>query len=189
MPIRLLVSFDQSTMLDDFGPSADGVCYYLCNYVEEKVWFCPMNYEAARAAAINGIRYRRSLINYAKAQNIRNDRQQNYGMNMPSFFVYDRIYRVALQVVRTLQRPQPFRQNHEMIICTGEYNSQTNSCKLLFFEPNFGLYEIIAHGRHIMRSRFENYVDALYRQNGSSAVNFTYRNVRSISDRGPLSFR
>lgn len=188
MPIRLLVSFDQSTMLDDFGPSADGVCYYLCNYVEERVWYCK-GYDAARKAAMNGIGYRRSLINYARAQNIRNDIQQNYGMNMPRFFVCGRIYRAALQVVRTMQRPQPFRQNHEMIICTGEYNSQTNSCKLLFFEPNFGLYEIIAHGRHIMRSRFENYVDALYRQNGSSAVNFTYRNVRSISARGPLSFR
>lgn len=175
-------------MLDDFGPSADGVCYYLCNYVEEHVWCCRKNYDAARATAIDMIRHRNSLINYARVQNIRNHRQQNYGMNMPKFFRHNRIYRVALQVEDTIQRPQPFRQNHEMIICAGNYDSQTNSCKLLFFDPNLGLYEITAGGRHIMRRRFENYIDAQYIVVNSSAVNFTYRNVRSISAKGPLSF-
>lgn len=189
MPIRLLVSFDQSTMLDDFGPSADGVCYYLRNYVEEHVWCCRKNYDAAHAAAIDMIRHRNSLINYARVQNIQHYKQQDYSI-MPQFFEYNRIYRVALWTGRIAVRPQPFAQNHEMIICTGTFESRNWRCFLLFFEPNFGLYEIITNDKKIGRDILEKQVDTLYQQKAHcSAVNFTYRNVRSISAKGPLSFK
>lgn len=176
-------------MLDDFGPSADGVCYYLRNYVEEHVWCCRKNYDAAHAAAIDMIRHRNSLINYARVQNIQHYKQQDYSI-MPQFFEYNRIYRVALWTGRIAVRPQPFAQNHEMIICTGTFESRNWRCFLLFFEPNFGLYEIITNDKKIGRDILEKQVDTLYQQKAHcSAVNFTYRNVRSISAKGPLSFK
>lgn len=167
-------SFDQGSFLVGGGPASDGVCYYLCNYVESKIW-CAQSYEKC-LEAVNSF-LPRAAVAYAKSQNVQSYRQKSYNSNLGTFSPMV-LYRIELCICSAGN--QLTVPNHELIMVTGQR-------KVLFFDPNYGFYELVENGGTITPAAFENYLDTLYHP-GQMAGGFGYRLVRKLSARGLLSF-
>lgn len=168
-------SFRQDSLLSRGGPASGGVCYYLCNYVESKIW-CVRSYKECLEAV--GSFVPGTAMNYAKSQNVQSYRQKSYDGPLTTFRSTV-LYRIGVCIYpagNLLSAP-----NHELIMVTGPRD------RALFFDPNFGFYELVENGGTLTPAAFENYLDTLYRP-GWQAGSFDYRLVRRLSARGPLSF-
>lgn len=167
--------FRQGVSLSGGGPASDGVCYYLCNYVESKIW-CKQSYEECLKAVDSFVPD--TAIKYAKSQNVQFYRQKSYNGNL-SMFSSGVLYRIELCTYSAGNLPTA--PNHELIMVTGPRD------RALFFDPNFGFYELVENGGTLTPAAFENYLDTLYRP-GWQAGGFGYQLVRRLSERVRLSF-
>jgi hypothetical protein len=178
MPLTTLRTFDQAAFLLGGGPSARGVCYYLCNYIEgdDGPWRQPDTYETAVENARNFTRGT-AMINFAKAQNLRKLPQLSGYAQVTVALAENRLYRIEY----SHGAPPPADPNHEAIAVTGPGG------RIVYFEPNFGFFEATLPNAN-NREAFEHYVRAQYQATGGDAANFAYKNVRSITASSPKGF-
>lgn len=142
MAVRLLKELDQGKFLGDsgLGYSSGGVCYYICEYVQEKVWCRPAagSFENAVELAENVVPY--TLIKAAKAKNLaqkggRVVAQRNYVV-VDAPLNPNSLYRVGLWFGAQAAAPNNAgHQNHEAIVVTGA------GANIVFLEPNWGFYQ------------------------------------------------
>lgn len=82
MKLVKLKSFDQATFLGEFQ---DGVCYYMCNFIEQDIWHISANFNDARQKAKDFNRGT-AMMNYAKSQNVQRYAQTDYrSQDSPTF--------------------------------------------------------------------------------------------------------
>lgn len=180
MPLTKLKRIDQGTWINyGGGPSARGVCYYMCNFLESDkgIWHKPGTFEAARKAA-ETFAAGTAMMNYAKAQNSRKAPQIGVYPIVAGALQNNRIYRVGLWFGPTDQ--VPLAPNHEVILITGEGQD------VIYFEPNFGFFQPSQAGLN-NREAVEYYINQQYGPD-YHAGSFQYYNVRSITSASPLGF-
>lgn len=186
MPLTKLKAIDQGTWLKTGGgPERFGVCYYMCNYIENEkdVWGNPGTYANACIKAV-GFGCGTTMLNYAKAQNLRDphgDRQLvTPYVAVTGALAPNRIYRCGLWIGTTAVSPLS-GQNHEIIIVTGANND------IVYFEPNFGFF-IPSDVGYNNRQALEFYIAQQYSTLGYYCGNFVYYNVRSNASELPKGF-
>jgi len=168
------------------GPSRDGVCYYMCNFIESNlgIWNKPDTFQNAVNLAKN-FAAGTAMMNYARTQNLKKAPQtpnyQNLGANA---LAENRIYRAWLQVVNRKNPPTNTSANHEIIIVTGTGNS------VAYFEPNFGFFQA-SNDRMNNTQALEFLINQQYNQFNPdlSVRGFGYMNVRGIAESLPKSFK
>ena len=178
MPLTPLKQIQQDTWLHcGGGPARNGVCYYMCNFIDSDKgpWNNPGSFANAVTAAQN-FASGTAMMNYAKAQNLRKAPQEQYQI-VPDALVTNRIYRAGLWV--GANPPVSGDGNHEIIIVTG------NNDDIIYFEPNFGFYQASNPGSN-NRQALEYFINQQY--TGTPVANFRYYNVRSNSSATPKGF-
>lgn len=179
MPLTKLKAISQDTWLHSGGgPSRDGVCYYMCNFIESDKgpWNNPGSFANAVTAAQN-FAQGTAMMNYAKAQNLRSAPQQFYNP-VAGTLDNNRIYRAEL----TLNKQGKFFGHHEIVIVTGNNND------IIYFEPNFGFFQASDSGLN-NRQALESYIAQQYKDSGLQVSGFGYYNVRSNSAALPKGFK
>lgn len=180
MPNVKILECPQALWLGDVGYSSAGVCYYMSEYVEEKVWGDVASFKEAVEAAEKAVP--QTIINAGKAKNLR-DRA---GDAVPQIAIEDysrpagglddeTMYRVIMWFGKQDENPTNASSvNHEAIAIAG------SGGHAVYFEPNFGFYrcENVAAGWNNRRA-LEQYIDSLY-QPGSYATNLSYRKIRKL---------
>jgi hypothetical protein len=148
MAVTKLTEFKQAAHIVGGGPAKNGICYYICNYVEQhkdSPWLSAKNFEEAR---VNCTRMRTvPLVAAGKAGNLQQVPQAgNYNDATP--LRDNSIYRCELAVGLAAAI------NHETAMLTGEN-------EIILFDPNFGFYHVdVAPGNH--HEKFEQTLTALY---------------------------
>ncbi|MCL6591595.1 MAG: hypothetical protein K6U80_16795 [Firmicutes bacterium] len=185
MPLTKLKAVEQNTWLrSGGGPERDGVCYYMCNFIEsdQGPWDNPGSFANALSSA-RDFGQGTAMMNYAKAQNLRKAPQnplELYQNLMGNALEADRIYRGCLWVGKENERPG--MPNHEIIIVTGAVNND-----IVYFEPNFGFFQPSEPTLN-NREALEYWINQQYRGSGWVADYFRYYNVRSNSTATPKGF-
>lgn len=117
-------------------------------------------------------------VNYAKSQNVQSYMQKSYDGPLTTFRPMN-LYRIG--VCTCLANAALAQPNHELVMITGLRD------RALFFDPNFGFYELVENGGTLTPAAFETFFDTLYHPR-LRAGNFDYRAVRSLTAKKPLSF-
>lgn len=182
MAYELIKSMSQGKFLGDKGYSSGGVCYYISEYVREKVWCRPGAGSYDKAVEIAKSIVPLTIIKAGKAKNLAQRgglavAQKAYPtLNTP--FKINSLYRVGLWFGEPGEKPtNASHQNHEAILVTG------TGAKVLFLEPNWGFYESDADTVSATnKDAFEAAVKDLYDGgNGTYHVdNFHYKFARSL---------
>ncbi|MEI8571883.1 hypothetical protein U737_21045 [Methylomonas sp. LW13] len=183
MPITLLKSLAQAKFLGEFGYSSEGICYYICEYVEEKIWAKPGvgAFKDAVKAAESVIPS--TIIKAGKAKNlaqkgggVHGTPQDNYpSLNTP--LKINSLYRIGLWfgALNDKAPASATENNHEAIVITGAGSD------IVFLEPNFGFYR--GQGGAMFPTNkdvLEGEIKALYTAVNYFATNFTYSRVRGL---------
>lgn len=161
------------------GPSRNGICYFMCNFIESNLgpWSKPTTFAAAEAAGQN-FAQGTAMMNYAKAQNLSKTQNAGYAA-VAGALAANRIYRVELWVgpmAAAVGAP-----NHEIIIITG-----ADTTSIVYFDPNFGFFKPTLAANN-NRQALEYYLNDQYGPTNKVGA-FAYNNVRAISASTPLSF-
>jgi hypothetical protein len=188
MPLVKLKAISQDTWLrSGGGPSRDGVCYYMCNFIESDlgIWNKPMTFDKAIASAQN-FADGSTMMSYAKAQNLRKAPQTGGYTDLGNAALEpNQIYRAWLQVVVDKNNPPADNSpNHEIIIVTGANNS------VAYFEPNFGFFQASNAGMNNTQA-LEFFINQQYGEFNSKMEvrGFGYLKVRNLSSSSPKSFK
>lgn len=180
MPLTSLKQIAQETWLHSGGgPSAGGVCFYMCNFIEstQGIWNNPGTFANAVNAAKDFAKGT-AMMNYAKAQSLRRAPQSNYIAVGTTPLASNRIYRAELYVgAATSAVGAP---NHEIMIVTGSNND------VIYFEPNFGFFQASNTGMNNTQA-IEHFIAQQYGPN-YRVGSFRYMSVRAINASTPLSF-
>lgn len=183
MAYTKLKELDQGKFLGEKGYSSSGVCYYICEHVQEKVWNRPVvgAFDKAVEAAKNVVPA--TIIKAAKAKNLSQKggddhgvAQRNYG-TLATPLRINSLYRVGLWFGEAGDAPDDADdQNHEAIVITG------SGAEIVFLEPNWGFYQGDADFVAVTnKDVFEAAVRALYDGNGHDhAENFHYERIRGL---------
>ncbi|WP_140914141.1 hypothetical protein [Methylomonas koyamae] len=183
MPITLLKELNQAKFLGEFGYSAPGICYYICEYVEEKIWAKPgvSSLKDAVEAAKNVTPA--TIIKASKAKSLAQKRGKQHGtpqsfypsLNTP--LKTNSLYRIGLWFDKATNAapPDATKNNHEAIVITG------TGSDIVFLEPNFGFYQgqgnvTFPTNKDVLEGEIKN----LYTADNYFATNFTYSLVRSL---------
>lgn len=162
-----LHEFSQDTFVHGLGSSSKGgVCYYMCNYVEENIWSNVKTYDEAKTKAINFTDYKK-MMNVAIVTNHIYGQNTNYNRNVTNFSP-NSLYRVEVGINSDVV-------NHEIIMITGNR-------EFVFFDPNYGF--LLCDGYTVQD--FRDCMDTLYRNGNIMPCGFF--NVRKISNNTPLGF-
>lgn len=171
--------FSQSEFIGPGSMSKNGICYYLCNYVDEKVWNGLLNYD-------DGVQKAREFIplpavNYAKAQNLLYGQQDGYVVPFRNF-LENKLYRMSFTIedesfdVRYDEDGKPY-PTHEVILITGPD-------KTLLFDPNEGFLEFNdLDVMNVIADRKE------YYKQFKEVSSFKIKMIRSITSKEPLGFK
>ena|SRR5437868_1378576 len=150
------------------GPSARGVCYYMCNFIDQGIWKKPSSFPDAVKASANFVQGT-AMMNFAKAQSLRGAPQIPVYPQITTALAANSVYRIGLWVdAATLQPGNP---NHEIIAMTG------NADDIIYFDPNFGFFQASNAGMN-NRQALEFFVNQQYGP-GSHTGNYQYLQVRS----------
>lgn len=182
MPLESLKKISQDTWLHSGGgPSAGGICYYMCNFIESSqgIWNNPGSFANALTSA-RDFAQGSTMMSYARAQNLRKLEQEDLSSYaaVNGTLPVNRIIRIALEVGNNGGQP-----NHEMVAITGDNND------IVYFEPNFGFFrpsEVNMNNRQAL----EHFVNQQYVAlgNGLTASHFVYHNVRANNKATPKGF-
>ena len=170
-------SFAQDDFIGKGSPSKDGICYYLCNYIDEKLWISLKDYEEGKQKARDFIPL--NAINYAKAQNLLYE-QIDDGYDNTIELKENNLYRMRFfikdedTVVSYDDDGNP-KANHEVIFITG-------ANRILLFDPNVGFLEFV--GLNILNVMSD--LKGIY--NCEEVRTFGVRRIRSITACNPLGF-
>jgi hypothetical protein len=182
MGLVSLKKITQDTWLKNGGgPSRDGVCYYMCNFLESDlgIWNKPGTFVAAVSSAQN-FAAGTTMMNYAKAKNLKPAQTAGYTQIVAGVaLAANRIYRAELWVGAigdAIGEP-----NHEIIIVTGNNND------IVYFEPNFGFFQASDAGKSNAQA-IEFFINQQYGAYNMKAGNFKYMNVRSNASSTPKGF-
>ncbi|MCG7561460.1 MULTISPECIES: hypothetical protein [Pseudoalteromonas] len=184
MPNEKIRSIKQNTWLHaGGGPSAGGVCYGMCNYIESKdgPWFQANNYENAvkNARDFTAIT---AMMNFAKSQQVRNSPFHISDGIENGELAFNRLYRMTIWVGKT-SVPKPKRaRNHELIVCTG-----SNHDEIVYFDPNFGFFHPSEAGKN-NREALEYCIARMYADNNSDVDLFGYTNIRALNKKSPQGY-
>lgn len=143
-----LTEFDQSKHIVGGGTAQYGICYYICEYLEnhkDSVWAKGKDFNEIK---VKSTRCRtQTLVAAGKAKNVKKDPQAG-GYNATAPLDDGYIYRVWLAVGLAAG------VNHETMMITGD-------SQILLFDPNFGFYHVHSEGGgHV--EKFESALTALY---------------------------
>ena len=180
MPLEKLKEVPLELWLGTLGYSRNGVCFYMSEYVEKTTWAAG-SYADAKNAASAAVPS--TIMKSGKAKNL-GDRKRTKWLHeagqyrMQAALVANSIYRIGLWFGAAGQAPPEdadplVGRVHAATVATGAAGT------LLFFEPNFGLYEATdAAATH--KALLEQSIDGLYGAGGSCARNFVYLKGRAL---------
>lgn len=172
MTLVKIHAFDQNTFIGTGGgPAKDGICYYMCNYVEANIWKAPITYAGGKTKATDFGNYG-AMVNYAKAQNVQKYAQKSYASLSGTHFSKNSLYRVGVWIGD--HGSTPGNPNHELIMITGPHN------EIVFFDPNFGFYEIQAPSNENLND-FKAALAQLYGSIHMDVSSYEFMKVRSLS--------
>ncbi len=181
MAYKRLKELDQGKFLGQKGYSSSGVCYYICEYVQEKVWNRPVvgTFDKAVEAVKNVVPA--TIIKAAKAKSLSQKQgkkiaQRTYG-TLATPLLINSLYRVSLWFGLAGEAPDDADdQNHEAIVITG------SGAEIVFLEPNWGFYQGDADLVNVTnKDVFEAAVRALYYSHAHGhAENFCYERIRGL---------
>lgn len=159
-----LKGFSQARLLGPGGgPAAEGVCYYMCHYLEINDWK-KTTYEDALSKA-GEFAAGGKMINYAKSVNLKYDQQANEG-DKPNSLAFNRLYRLSVGI------DNDHRPNHAIAVLTGAKTEE-----IIFMDPNNGFYQPTAQNLN-NRQALEYWISALY----SETVTFhAFLNVGAVN--------
>lgn len=182
-----LKEIKQGQFLGNLGYSKDGVCYYMCNFIESEKgpWNRPGDFANAKQSAKSFSQYA-AMMNFAKAKNL----EARAGKRVPQEGQYphvagaldnDRIFRIEVWIGKEGTAPESDHSvNHEIIAVTGA------GSEVVYFEPNFGFFALSDQGAN--RVALEAAIRAQYLALDPvhyHAENFGYRKVRGIDEATP----
>jgi hypothetical protein len=178
MVLTKLKECPQGLWLGNLGYSKDGVCYYMSEYVRDKILGVDVKtfkdvVEAAKKAVPDHIikagKAKNSIARGGKA--ISQDEYDDALANLAA----NKVYRVGMWVNTIGKWPAlDISQNHEAVVITGA------ASEVVFFEPNFGFY----HAKQDLTTLldvFKEAVNSLYDPVGYFAMNFHFQVERSIA--------
>lgn len=177
--MRTIKKFSQGDFIGKGSPSKDGICYYLCNYVDKHIWNGLDNYAAGVQAAKNKF-VPLSAINYAKAQNLLYGQIDGYVQPFRDFLT-NKLYRMYFTIedentdVSYDDNGNP-KPNHAVILITG-------TDKTLLFDPNEGFIEF--DGLSVMNviTNRKGYYSSC-----KEVSSFKIKMIRNITSTTPLGF-
>jgi hypothetical protein len=183
MAVTMLKELVQRKLLGDTGYSATGVCYYISEYVQDKIWGRPAVGTFAKAVELAKGAIPATIVKAAKVKNLAQKGGQAHGiaqkldyptLNTP--FKINSLYRVCLWVGPESEAPADADDiNHAAILVTGA------GAEVVFLEPNFGFYQGTPDATSVTnKDIFEEGVKALYLADTIKAVNFRYKRVRGL---------
>jgi hypothetical protein len=182
MPLTPLKQISQTLWLNTGkGPEREGLCYYMCNFIESDngPWNRPGSFANAVTAAQN-FAQGTAMMNYAKAQNTRHMPQRNGYIPVDhSALANNRLYRVELYIGPAQELPG--LPNHEILVVTG------NDKDVIYFDPNFGFFQASDDNLN-NRQALEGWIKHYYAGSNQQAAFLGYRDVRSISSAQPKGF-
>lgn len=182
MPNTLLKELDQGKFLGEKGYSSEGVCYYISEYVQQKVWGKPPvgTFDQAVEAAKHAVPA--TIIKAAKAKNLSQKGGEAHGVLQRDNYAKlavplkpNSVYRIALWFGSASEAPDDADDhNHEGIVVTG------TGSNVVYLEPNWGFYQA-SDANLTNKAVLESAIKALYDGNGHDhAENFTYLRVRGL---------
>jgi len=170
MPLIKLKEIGQDTWLrGGGGPSKSGVCYYMCDYVEGRSgpWNKPETFAKAVEAARN-FGAGTAMMNYAKNRSLASEKQTGNYQAVNGDLAGNQTYRAELWVGDSGKfKGDP--PNHEILIVTGPTPNQ-----IIYFEPNFGFYQVQPHNVTNGRVSLEQEIEGQYRGHSLTVRGFRY---------------
>jgi hypothetical protein len=167
MAVTKLTELDQSKFLIGGGPAQHGICYYMCDYMENHVnspWKKPASFVAAKTGVTRMPTV--AVVNAGRSYSLRKVLQlDGYTDALP--LKDNSIYRVWLEV--DAGKGLTGHPNHETMMLTG-------SGEIILFDPNFGFYHLDNIAGNAYHTAFETQLTTLY---GATAIGtFGYKRKR-----------
>ena len=163
MPATKLTEFKQSTFIVGGGPAQRGICYYICDYLDnnpKSPWTRPTDFATAVAAVTRMATV--SLVAAGKAASLKKVPQHaGYADAMP--LLSNSLYRIEVAVGAGAGI------NHEVMALTGVD-------KLVLFDPNYGFYLLDAIPAGGFAAAYVAQMAVLY--DGTTVGAFGYRRSR-----------
>ena len=184
MPNEKIKGINQNTWLHaGGGPSAGGICYGMCNYIESKdgPWYQSNNYGNAvqNAGDFTAIT---AMMNFAKSQQLRKSPFQISDGVENGALAFNRLYRMTIWVGKANVPVVDRERNHELIVSTGSNNEE-----IVYFDPNFGFYHPTEVGMN-NREALEHHISQMYAVNNDVIGLYGYSNIRSLTKNIPPGY-